>query len=152
MLGWCVVAVPYVIGAVLGVIGWWMGQTDLAKIKAGSMDPEGEGQTQGGWICSIIGTALNVLGVLSCGGWILFNVLQDMERNRAQQPAGFQKNNPGKLIDDKPRKEVRLRFPTASGAPLAFFRGVFVSSAIAAARKIPATSLPWPACALRGSS
>lgn len=81
--------VTNLIGVVLGVIGWWMGQVDLAKMKAGSMDPEGHGMTQGGWICSILGTVLNLLIVLSCGAWMIFVALEDMDRQQQMQ-----QNNP----------------------------------------------------------
>jgi predicted Zn finger-like uncharacterized protein len=61
----------YGIGGIAGVIGlalaipaWVMGHRDLAKMQAGTMDPEGQGSTQGGMICGIIGTALNALGLL----------------------------------------------------------------------------------------
>jgi predicted Zn finger-like uncharacterized protein len=103
LLGFCVLA-PAVIGVVLGVIGWWMGHVDLAKMKSGRMDVEGEGMTQGGWICSIIGTVLNLLCVLACGGWIVVNMVQDMERNQRQQPGGFQgPAKQGKMMNDGPQ-------------------------------------------------
>jgi len=37
-----------------GIPAWIMGKGDLAKIKDGMMDPEGEGPTKAGMICCII--------------------------------------------------------------------------------------------------
>jgi predicted Zn finger-like uncharacterized protein len=62
---WC--ATP--IGAILGLIAWIMGQTDLRKMKRGDMDNNGEGMTRAGWICGIIGTLLNGLVTLLCLGF-----------------------------------------------------------------------------------
>jgi hypothetical protein len=51
--------IPCAISAlILGIIAWVMGQSDLREIRAGRMDPEGEGTTKAGWICGIIGTCL----------------------------------------------------------------------------------------------
>ncbi len=55
------------IGAILGIFAWVMGQKDLAKMKAGTMDDRGRGTTQAGWICGIIGTVLDLLLTLGCG-------------------------------------------------------------------------------------
>jgi hypothetical protein len=63
---WC--AAP--IGAILGLIAWIMGQTDLRKMKRGVMDNNGEGITRAGWICGIIGTLLNGLLTLGCLGFM----------------------------------------------------------------------------------
>lgn len=48
-------------------IAWIMGNADMAEIRAGRMDPEGEGLTQAGRICGIIGTGFLALTVCSCG-------------------------------------------------------------------------------------
>jgi predicted Zn finger-like uncharacterized protein len=50
----------------LGPVAWIMGSHDLKEIRAGRMDPEGEGTTNGGRICGIIGTILMVISVC-CG-------------------------------------------------------------------------------------
>jgi hypothetical protein len=50
--------VTCVIGIILGIIAWVMGQSDLQEMRAGRMDPEGEGMTNAGRICGIIGTCL----------------------------------------------------------------------------------------------
>jgi len=58
------------IGAILGLVAWMMGQTDLRKMKSGQMDDENRGMTQAGWICGILGTVLNSLVMLACGLFI----------------------------------------------------------------------------------
>jgi hypothetical protein len=63
------------IGFVFGPMAWVMGKNDLAEIRSGRMDPEGEGSTNSGRICGIIGTILSVLG-FCCGAigtlfWVL---------------------------------------------------------------------------------
>jgi len=50
-----------VCGVILGPIAWAMGTTDMAEIRAGRMDPDGEGTTNAGRICGIIGTFLHLL-------------------------------------------------------------------------------------------
>jgi hypothetical protein len=57
-------AIPALIGLALAIPAWVMGRRDLAKMQKGEMDPEGQGMTQGGMICGIVGTALNALGLL----------------------------------------------------------------------------------------
>ena len=47
-----------------GLAGWIMGQRDLRKMEAGTMDGEGRSTTQAGWVCSIIGTILSGLILL----------------------------------------------------------------------------------------
>jgi len=55
--GW----VTTLVGMGTGIPAWILGQRDLAKMRTGEMDPSGRGSTQGGWICGMIGTILNVL-------------------------------------------------------------------------------------------
>lgn len=101
LIGTCFLA-PNLIGVVLGVIGWWMGQADLGKMKAGSMDQEGQGVTQAGWICAIIGTFLNLLCALACGGIFLIDYLSTVNQANQPQPGGF--NQPPakrKVLDDR---------------------------------------------------
>ncbi len=53
------VAVPFSLGliaVILGPIAWVMGNTDLEEIRRGRMDPTGEGGTNAGRICGMIGT------------------------------------------------------------------------------------------------
>ena len=49
-----------------------MGNSDLAQIEAGMMDPSGKGTTNAGRICGIIGTILAVIG---CGAQLLIFAL-----------------------------------------------------------------------------
>lgn len=43
---------------ILGPIAWIMGNADLKEIRAGRMDPEGEGYTNAGRICGIVATCV----------------------------------------------------------------------------------------------
>jgi hypothetical protein len=52
------------LGLLLSPFAWIMGNQDLAEIRAGRMDPEGEGMTQAGRICGIIGTIILILSVV----------------------------------------------------------------------------------------
>jgi hypothetical protein len=45
----------------LGPFAWVMGNNDLTEMRAGRMDPEGEGMTNAGRICGIISTILMVV-------------------------------------------------------------------------------------------
>jgi hypothetical protein len=56
------VMVPFI----LGPIAWYMGTEDMKKIRAGRMDPEGEGSTNTGRLCGMIGT---ILGIVLLVGW-----------------------------------------------------------------------------------
>lgn len=61
---------------VLGPVAWVMGNNDLAAMRAGRMDRSGEGITQAGRICGIIGTALLILScVVACLYFGLFAFL-----------------------------------------------------------------------------
>jgi predicted Zn finger-like uncharacterized protein len=51
-------------GLPLGIAAWVMGRRDLIKMRQNLMDREGEGLTQAGWICGIIGTILDSLSLL----------------------------------------------------------------------------------------
>jgi predicted Zn finger-like uncharacterized protein len=59
---------------ILGPIAWIMGNNDLKEIRAGRMDPEGEGATNGGRICGMISTGLGILGCV-VGGLVFFLIL-----------------------------------------------------------------------------
>lgn len=71
----CAIGIPF-LGLTFGILAWVMGSSDLKKIKAGTISSTAKGQTQGGFICGIVGTALNSL-ILLCGciGLILFFAL-----------------------------------------------------------------------------
>ena len=55
-----------------GIPAWIMGKSDLAKIEAGQMNPEGKGLTMEGMICGII---CCVMTLISFGIIILFMIL-----------------------------------------------------------------------------
>lgn len=74
------------IGAILGMVAWIMGRTDLRKMKSGQMDDQNRGMTQAGWICGILGTLLNGLAMLSCGLFIGAIWYSEMSRPPNTQP------------------------------------------------------------------
>ncbi len=55
---------PFVLCVPTGPIAWWLGNQDMADIRAGRMDPSGEGLTQVGRIMGIISTVMMLLSVL----------------------------------------------------------------------------------------
>lgn len=55
-----------------GIIAFFMGGKDLEEMRNGTMDPSGEQLTKIGRICGIIGTILQVGGILL---WIVLVVL-----------------------------------------------------------------------------
>jgi predicted Zn finger-like uncharacterized protein len=55
-----------VIAIGLGIPALLLGGRDRASMRARKMDPAGEGQTKGGWICGLIGLILGILEML-CG-------------------------------------------------------------------------------------
>jgi hypothetical protein len=61
-----VFAIPF------GQIAWIMGNQDMREIRAGRMDPEGEGMTQVGRILGIISTILCLLALL--GVCLIFGI------------------------------------------------------------------------------
>jgi hypothetical protein len=77
------------IGLVLGLTAWIMGQGDMKKLRARLMNPEGEGLTQAGWVCGIIGTILGSLcslGLLAYIGFIA-TVVNTAVRQGPPRPA-----------------------------------------------------------------
>jgi hypothetical protein len=56
----------------LSIFAWVMGNTDMRKIREGTMDPEGEGTTQAGRICGIVGT---VLMIMQCAFFAIYLVI-----------------------------------------------------------------------------
>jgi hypothetical protein len=57
--------VPHGLHLILGPIAWILGNNDLKEIQAGRMDPEGEGMTNAGRICGMIGTILGLVGLVA---------------------------------------------------------------------------------------
>lgn len=47
-----------VVCQICGIIAWVMANQDIPKMEAGTMDPEGLGQTKAGKICGIISVVL----------------------------------------------------------------------------------------------
>jgi hypothetical protein len=67
-----------VICGFLGPVAWIMGNKDLKEMRAGRMDPSGEGMTNAGRICGMIAC---ILMLLSCVGWaILFGFSAAMNK------------------------------------------------------------------------
>jgi hypothetical protein len=56
------------IGVVLGVVAWVMGNRDLGRIMRGDIDPAGQSNTKAGRNCGIIGTTLNAFLAIACLG------------------------------------------------------------------------------------
>src|SRR5262249_48612484 len=49
---------------VCGPLAWVMGNSDLSEIRAGRMDPSGEGMVQAGRVLGMISTGLLLAGIL----------------------------------------------------------------------------------------
>jgi predicted Zn finger-like uncharacterized protein len=65
----------FVVCPIFYPVAWIMGNTDIAEIDAGRMDPEGRGLTQAGRIIGMIGTILMLIAfLLAC----LFGVIGAM--------------------------------------------------------------------------
>ena len=57
-----------------GIAAWVMGNSDLRAMRAGQMDPTGEGVTQGGRICGMVATILALLGLVAAVGFMVLGV------------------------------------------------------------------------------
>jgi len=57
------------VGLGFGFPALLMGKSDLKAMAAGTMDPKGQGLTQAGWICGIVGARLSGLTLLACGSY-----------------------------------------------------------------------------------
>jgi hypothetical protein len=78
---------PALIAIILGGIGWYMGHVDLRRMREDTMDPSGRNTTQAGWVCSIIGTLLNLTWLLTCGGcigWTQYRTIQQSQQMKAK--------------------------------------------------------------------
>jgi hypothetical protein len=62
------------VGLPLSIAAWTMAETDLKRIKARTMDPEGKANTQAGKVCGIFGTLIGSLWVMvfCCIGFDIF--------------------------------------------------------------------------------
>jgi predicted Zn finger-like uncharacterized protein len=79
---------PMLLGVIaigLGIPTLLLGGRDRARMRAGKMDPAGEGQTKGGWICGLIGLILGILEML-CGILMLILVLLGAAMYFSSQP------------------------------------------------------------------
>jgi hypothetical protein len=78
---------PAAVGLGIGIPAWVMGQRDLAMMREGVKDPAGRGSTQGGWICAIVGTILNVIGLLIGAGMLVLLLIGFTMSNTTPPPA-----------------------------------------------------------------
>ena len=56
---------------IFGIVAWVMGNSDLAAMQRGEMDPSGEGMVKAGKICGMIAALLNLISV----GLVFFLVI-----------------------------------------------------------------------------
>jgi len=73
------------VGMVLSLCAWVTGRADLARIRAGTMDREGETNSHIGMVCGIVGVPLNALWLIGCVAFWLF-VAPEIDRPQNQQP------------------------------------------------------------------
>jgi predicted Zn finger-like uncharacterized protein len=52
------------VGLIFAIIAWIMGNSDMAEIRTGRMDPEGEGMTQAGRIMGMISTIIHIVSLV----------------------------------------------------------------------------------------
>ena len=84
--------------AAMGPVAWIMGNSDLKKMDAGVMDPEGRSNTQVGKILGIVGTVLLVISIV---GTIVWVAILGLVIANAPQPNQMPANNPPPMV--KPR-------------------------------------------------
>ncbi len=73
------------VGLGLSLCAWWLGSSDLARMRDGMMDREGQSNTRIGLICAMIGTPLNILCLL----WWLVFLLSDLSEAPQPHPPRF---------------------------------------------------------------
>ena len=61
---------------VVGPFAWVMANNDLREIRAGRMDPSGEGMTRTGQVCGILATLVLVLGLLAIGFFCVVGMIK----------------------------------------------------------------------------
>jgi hypothetical protein len=71
-----------VICGFLGIPAWIMGNSDLAQMQAGQMDPSGRSLTNAGRICGMIATILLIVGVIVAVALLAFGVLGSIAARR----------------------------------------------------------------------
>lgn len=74
----CFLDILPIAGLPCGLCAWLMGQGDLKRIDQGTLDPDGRGSTQGGYICGIIGTALCGLDLLCSAAWFILSLAMNL--------------------------------------------------------------------------
>ena len=72
----------FVCQIILGPIAWIMGRNDIKEMAAGRMDRTGEGPTNTGRICGMIGT---LIGIAILAIWCLVIILGVVGGGMAQQ-------------------------------------------------------------------
>lgn len=75
IVAWIASVVFALVAIGLGIPTLIMGNRDMASMKARNMDPAGEGQTRGGWICSIIGLVLGALDLVCITGMCILTLV-----------------------------------------------------------------------------
>jgi hypothetical protein len=65
ILAFGILAIVGILTIVFGPLAWIMGNADLAAMRAGRMDPSGEGQTNTGRILGMIATLLTLLALIA---------------------------------------------------------------------------------------
>ncbi len=76
-----VVGVTIVLPLVFGPLAWLMGNSDMTEIRAGRMDPSGEGMIQTGRVMGIISTVISVVAVIAgCGFCGIFFLMIGIQR------------------------------------------------------------------------
>src|SRR5262245_48213812 len=64
ILAFGIIALVSGLGFIFGPIAWIMGNSDLAEIQNGTMDPDGEGMTQTGRILGMVATIISLVGIV----------------------------------------------------------------------------------------
>lgn len=107
------------VGLILGIVSWVMGQRDMRKMDANEMDPRGRGNTQGGRICGIVGTALGGISTLGCVAYFAF--IGAMVNQAAKMPGPPLATGPAPVVvapsvevavQNEDYAQVRARFKT----------------------------------------
>jgi hypothetical protein len=81
----------FAVCAVFGIAAWIMGNGDLKKIKAGTMDPAGLSNTRTGRLLGIISTIFSVVVFgLTVLGMVFFLLVQTSSHHEAARPTPTQ--------------------------------------------------------------
>jgi hypothetical protein len=114
----CSYGIAGLIGLIMGICVWVMGQRDLKKMRSNQMDPQGLGTTQAGWICGIIGTILGALAALFFAIMIGFFVVMMTSASRMPPPSATPVTRPAPVVRPIQKKKMQVApAPQAPGAP-----------------------------------